>query len=290
MSLTGKEALMSVLDTSSAEVRQMVAELQNDIGTALGPSLLGLYLTGSLTYGDFDVGSSDIDYLVVLQHPLTSNQRAALIDLHAALGRSHPDWRERIEGSYVTPDMLPSIDPPAIPRPYVNQGKFWEPDPPYGNEWLINRYVLQECGVPLIGPAFRDLTPPIGIEPVRVASARDLFEEWLPQVDDPDFLPDSHHEAYTTLTMCRIMHRQFNDEVVSKRGAALWVRSRVEPRWQSLIDAALAWQHGQELDLRADVCAFVSYTSDVVQHPPPIWTASQAIGIGGPTASPFPPR
>lgn len=274
---------MNVLDTSPAEVRQLVAELRDGIGQTLGQSLLGLYLTGSLTYGDFDVGSSDVDYLVVLQHPLTPDQRVALIDLHAALGRRNPEWRERIEGSYVTPDLLASIDPPDISRPYVNQGKFWEPDPPYGNEWLINRYVLQECGVPLIGPGFRDLTPPIGIEPVRAASARDLFAEWLPQVDDPEFLPDSHHEAYTTLTMCRILHRQFNDDVVSKRGAARWVRSRVEPRWRSLIDSALAWQHGQVLDRRADACAFVASTAQILRDPTSIWTDVHAIGTAGPT-------
>jgi len=281
---------MNVLDTASADIRQLVSELQNGIGVTLGPTLAGLYLTGSLSYGDFDPGSSDIDYLAVLRQPLTRSQRAALIDLHAEAGRIHPNWGERIEGSYVTLDMLPSIEPPAAPRPYINQGKFWDPDPQYGNEWLINRYVLQECGIALIGLPFRDLTPPVGIDRVRAASARDLFDEWLPQVDDPHFLPDSHHEAYTTLTMCRILHRQFNDDVVSKRGAASWVRERVEPRWQHLIDAALEWRHGQVLERRADVCAFIRFTSGVMRHPTPIWTVSQAIGTAGRTNSSTPPR
>ena len=281
---------MATLDTAPEDVRQVVAQLRDGIAAALGSGLVGLYLTGSLTYGDFDPGSSDIDYLAVLRGPLTPAQRAALVDLHTEVGVAHPIWRERIEGSWVTLDMLPSIEPPVTPRPYVNGGAFWDPDPRYGNEWLINRYVLQECGIPLVGPPFRHLTPPLGIEPVRAASRRDLFAEWLPQVDDPRFLPDSHHEAYATLTMCRILHRQFADDVVSKRGAAGWTRNRVEPRWQDLIDAALDWHHGQVLDRRAEVLAFVRFTAGVLQHPSPVWTASQAIGTGGPTPSTVPHR
>ncbi len=256
---------MDHLATAPDVVRSIVEELHGGIVSSLGSNLVGLYVTGSLTYGDFDPGSSDIDYLAVLHSPLSPSHRSALIDLHHLIGGRHPAWRERIEGSYVTMEMLPSVEPPPQPRPYVNQGEFWSPDPRYGSEWLINRHVLQECSLPLAGPAFSTLVPPVDIELVREASARDLFNEWLPQVDDEGFLPDSHHEAFVTLTMCRILHRHANDEVVSKRQAAAWVRTQVEPRWQDLIDVALAWQHGQTLGRRDDVRAFVTFTSQSVQ-------------------------
>lgn len=276
---------MAGLEHAPRDVQEMVAELQRGIVTTLGTHLVGLYLTGSLTYGGFDPGSSDVDYLAVLHQPLSANERSSLADLHAGIGARHPVWRERIEGSYVTTSMLPSVTPPPDPRSYVNQGAFWNPDPPYGSEWLINRYALQECGLPLVGPPFNDLVPPVDITAVRAASTADLLGEWLPQVDEPGFLPDSHHEAYVSLTMCRILHRQFNDEVVSKRGAAGWVRARVDPSWQSLIDDALNWQHGQVLDRRADVRAFVILTSYIVQNPAPLWTGGNGIGTAGPSDS-----
>lgn len=257
---------MDYLATAPDDVRTIVGDLRNGIVATLGPNLVGLYLTGSLTYGDFDPGNSDIDYLAVMHRPLVAEERTELAGLHQAIGERFPTWRERIEGSYVTASMLPSIEPPPEPRPYVNQGAFWNPDPPYGNEWLINRYVLQECGRPLFGPAFTTLVPPVPVAAVRAASARDLIDEWLPQVDDPAFLPDSHHEAYVTLTMCRILHRQANDEVVSKRQAAAWVRERVDLRWRELIESALAWQHGQILGRRDDVRAFVTFAGQSLRE------------------------
>ncbi len=271
---------MDHLATAPPEVRAIVDELRRGITSALGTNLVGLYLTGSLTYGDFDPGSSDIDYLAVLRRPLAPPERDALADLHREIGEQYPAWRERIEGSYVTASMLLSVEPPAEPRPYVNGGTFWDPEPRYGNEWLINRYALQECGIALAGPAFSDLVPPVSVTDVRAASARDLVEEWLLQLDDPAFLPDSHHQAYVTLTMCRILHRHANDEVVSKRQAAVWARDRLEPRLQDLIDAALAWQHGDLLDHRDDVREFVALTGHLLSAPEWSQAAGQADGTG----------
>ena len=255
---------MDYLGAAPADVQATVGELRDGIAEALGPNLVGLYLTGSLSYGDFDVGSSDIDYLAVLHQSLTLADRFALIEVHHAVAKRHPRWRERIEGSYVTIDMLPSVDPPTQPRPYVNQGAFWNPDPQYGSEWLINRHVLQECSVPLVGPTFSSLVRPVEIELVRAASAKDLFTAWLSQIDDPAFLPDSHHEAYVTLTMCRILHRQFNEEVASKCAAAAWVRPRVPEHLGATIDSALTWQHGENLGRRDEVIEFIQFVASAL--------------------------
>jgi hypothetical protein len=262
-------------------VRAVLVALQEGIPKALEGNLVGLYLTGSLTYGDFEPGSSDIDYLAVMERPIDGFQRRALAALHADIGRGQPEWRERIEGSYVTTGMLPSIEPPTLPRPYINRGEFWDPDPAYGNEWLINRYALQTCGIPLAGPPITTLASPVSVEQVREASARDLFEEWVPQLDDPTFLPDSHHEAYVCLTMCRILHRQFNNEVVSKRVAAAWVRPRVPARWQRLIDEALGWEHGLVLERRDEVRSLVAFTAGVLSAQARSWTDDQAAGTEG---------
>ncbi|HYI24150.1 MAG TPA: hypothetical protein VD767_01980, partial [Thermomicrobiales bacterium] len=194
-----------------SEARDLVAGLATGIPAILGGNLVALYLTGSLTYGDFDAGSSDIDYLAIMEREITPVERSALARLHDDLGSRFPAWRERMEGSFVTRDMLGHVLPPPMSRPYVNQGAFWDPNPPYGNEWLINLYAIQESGIALFGPEPHDLLPPVRIEDVREASRRDLFEERLPELDDPGFLPDSHHEAYVTLTLCRILHRQFDD-------------------------------------------------------------------------------
>jgi hypothetical protein len=242
------------------DVNAVLAILADRLPLILGEQLVGFYLTGSLTYGDFDYGSSDIDYLVVMTMEIDAAQRISLIDLHAEIGERYPVWRERIEGSYVTTSMLPNIMPPPQGRPYVNQGAFWDPDPPYGNEWLLNLYVLRECGVAILGPKPRELVGPVRIEDVREASRRDLVEDWVTRLDDPAFPPDSHHEAFVTLTLCRILHRETHDEVSSKRVAAAWVKERYGEPWRSLVERAEHWRHGEEMHAAEEVRAFIRFT------------------------------
>ncbi|MBA3274941.1 MAG: DUF4111 domain-containing protein [Chloroflexia bacterium] len=246
--------------TPHQDINDILVNLTEGIGAALGDALVAFWLTGSLTYGDFDRGSSDIDYLVVLEEPVTTTQRVSLAALHAGIGKRHPVWRERIEGSYITRDMLPSIMPPKQGRPYVNGGAFWDPDPPYGNEWLLNLYVLSECGVALIGPAPADLIGPVQIADVREASKCDLVEEWLPSADDPAAFGGSHFQAYVTLTLCRILHRATHDGVASKRTASAWVKETYGEPWRSLVERAERWSHGFDMNSNADVRAFIRFT------------------------------
>jgi hypothetical protein len=161
--------------------------------------------------------------------------------------------------------MLRSHQSPLQGRPYVNQGAFWEPDPPYGNEWLLNLFVLQACGVALIGPEFSSLIEPVTVEAVRAASNRDLFDERLPTVDDPTMYDDPHQQAYSILTICRILHRNARDEVVSKRGAARWVKDRYGEPWSTLVERAEQWEHGQSLATADEVKAFLRFAASEVR-------------------------
>ncbi len=249
--------------TPHDDVNDVLARLAKGAREVAGDRLVALWLTGSLTYGDFDRGSSDIDYLAVLTEPLGPEQRRALEALHAEIAVRLPAWADRIEGSWIPQDWLASIVPPAEGRPYVNGGAFWEPDPPYGNEWLINLYALRERGVALAGPEPRALIPPIDIGDVRRASARDLHAEWVPTLEDAGFFASSHHQAYVTLTMCRILHRAERDEVESKRVAAAWVKSRwPEPWLVDLVDRAEGWRHGEDLGQADEVRRLIVFARD----------------------------
>jgi hypothetical protein len=248
--------------TPHNDVNAILGLLGEGISHALGGNLIGLYLTGSLTYGDFDRGSSDIDYLAVAERPLAADERAALRALHSRIASRYPTWAERIEGSYVTREMLDSIEPPPQGRPYVNGGAFWDPDPRYGNEWLINLYALRERGVALLGPDPGEMFPPVAVEDVREASRRDLREEWMPKLADPAFFESSHHQAYVTLTICRILHRAQRDDVASKRRAAAWVRERYPEPWiVDLVERAERWQHGEELGEAGRVRDFIRFAA-----------------------------
>src|SRR5215472_13199573 len=137
----------------------------------LGKNIVGLYLSGSLAYGDFVPERSDIDLQAVVLNPLTKDELRSVEQLHRQIERRSPQWANRIECSYVPLELMGEMTPPATPRPWWGFGMFY-PEAPAGNEWIINHYLLSKHGIALEGPGFRQLIPPIDIDRVRRASAK----------------------------------------------------------------------------------------------------------------------
>ena len=63
-------------------VDEIFDELLPGIQSALGDNLLGVYLRGSLATGDFQE-TSDIDFLVATERPVSDAEAEALIDMQA---------------------------------------------------------------------------------------------------------------------------------------------------------------------------------------------------------------
>jgi hypothetical protein len=122
------------------DVLAVIRALQGGIPRVLGGTLVGLYLTGSLSYGGFDPASSDIDFLALCRQRPRANEIAALSAMHRDIASQTPDWAERIEGSYIWESLLTSLEPPSEPRPYINGGAMWASEPRNGSE---------HCGPPL---------------------------------------------------------------------------------------------------------------------------------------------
>jgi hypothetical protein len=242
------------------DISEILAIFCANLRNVFGDQLIGVYLTGSLTYDGFDRGSSDIDLLVVLRSAFSTEQREQVKNIHARIVENHPLWTKRIECSYITEDMLQCEEPPVMSRPYVNGGQMWDPDPPYGNEWLLNLYVLYECGLALFGPTPKLLIGhPIHLAAVREASKKDLHQEWKQLLKDSSALKDSHFQAYAILTLCRILYRAKNDNIASKRIASAWVKKLYGKPWSDLIEKAEDWQYGQEMDSIHETLRFIQF-------------------------------
>lgn len=248
--------------TPYQDVNDTLVMLTEGVGKIIGDNLVGLYLTGSLTYGDFNPESSDIDFLAIMKEPLSQDQLQQIIKMHNRIGTSNPKWAKRIEGSYITTAMLEEAPPPKKPettRPYINEGNFWQPFPPYGNEWTINLYVLYENGIALIGPDPKEIIAPVSIEAVREASRRDLYEEWEPKLKDTAWLENSHYQAYIILTMCRILYRATHTDVASKKVASTWGKKELGKPWSDLIEKAEKWRHGLQMNSLDETIAFIRF-------------------------------
>src|SRR5579862_2857030 len=238
-------------------INTVVTEWAEGLKRLLGEKIVGLYLSGSLAYGDFVPGRSDIDLEAVVRNPLPEDELRSIEELHREVERRCPEWLERIECSYVPLELMRELTPPAKTRPWWGFGTLYA-EASAGHEWIINHYLLSRHGVALEGPDFNELIPPIDIHDVRQASARGLFQEWAPKIDDSAWLSNSHYQSYFVLNLCRILHTVIHGQPGSKKVAGQWAKATY-PQWENLIEEAERWVYGEQMKRQADAVAFLRF-------------------------------
>jgi len=80
-------------------INTVLTEWAEGLKRLLGKKIVGLYLSGSLAYGDFVPGRSDIDLQAVVRKPLTEEELRSVEQLHREIERHCPEWADRIECS-----------------------------------------------------------------------------------------------------------------------------------------------------------------------------------------------
>ncbi len=252
--------------TKYPEIKNLVKDFSLKIQEILKENVVGIYLTGSLSYGDFVLERSDIDLLVVVRNKLNTNEIELVKNLHKDLEDKYPSWKERIECSYTPIYMLGEILPPEEPRPWIGSGVLY-PEAPYGNEWIINSYLLQEYGIPIFGKPYKELlTKPIDILEVQKACVRDIFKEIEPKLINKEELYDSHIQSYTVLNICRILYTVFNAKVGSKVVSARYVKEIFAPEWSTLITKSEKWKYGEDLNSIEEVVEFIKFSISKIKE------------------------
>ena len=248
--------MINFKSTAYEECNQVISFLSNGISSALSNTLVGIYIFGSLSYGDFNPETSDIDLMVILEEPASEAEINVLKTLHKTTETTFPRWAKRIECSYTPREMLPSILPPGA-RPYYGEGTFYA-TAPYGNEWIINLYLLRAHGITVVGPAFTQLIKPIAVTDVQEACKRDLLKEWEPKLREPDWLDNPHYQSYLVLNLCRILNTVINGTTLSKIQSAAWVKKEY-PEWSGLVQHAERWQYGTKMEQKEQTLEFLRF-------------------------------
>lgn len=247
-------AVNEILDLLLARVKEV---LQNQ--------LVGMYLYGSLSSGGFDPESSDIDFLVVTTNSLPNKTIAELEAMHNHLWQSGKKWASKLEGSYIPRRDIRRHDPRSAPCPTVNEGKFYLDK--RGSDWIIQRYVIREQGMVLVGPDPKTLIDPVTSRDLRHAVKGVLNEWWFPMLEDPTWLKQhgSEYHAYAILSMCRALYTLENGTFVSKLEAARWVQSKLDEHWRQVIEhAILAQKPGSgQYDLFNDAMQLIRITKEM---------------------------
>lgn len=231
----------------------------------LKDQFVGMYLYGSLSSGDFNPETSDIDFLFVTENKLSSETVTQLEAMHQSSWATSHKRAGKLEGAYVPKTLIRCHDPLGPACPTINEEIFYEE--PLGSDWIIQRHVVREYGVIIEGPDPKTLIDFVSPDDIRGAVMSVLREWWFPMLEDPSWLKDNHrgYHSFAILSMCRALHALQHGTIVSKPVAAHWAKQQLDERWSSVIDLALLAQkpHPAEFDLLHDALALMQHTKEI---------------------------
>jgi hypothetical protein len=249
---TVEQILQCLFPTPYAEVNTLLHTLLARVQAILGERLAAFYLCGSLSLGDFDLASSDVDFLVVTNGDLPEATIDRLREMHNALAASDHPFARRLEGPYIPCG--------AMQRP---DGRYpiASTDEPFrvgalDSGWVFQRAIMREQGVVVWGPPPQTLIGPVAPQELRAAVCDHLNTWWPSRLDAPEWMRPRDYQAYTILTLCRVFYTLDLGALCSKPQAAAWAQTAF-PQWRPLIDRALAWRSDHTPDDVTETMAFL---------------------------------
>lgn len=257
--------MKTISPTPYPDVNEILGILLYHVKEIIQDQFVGMYLYGSLSSGDFNPQTSDIDFLVVTEDYLPEKTIRDLENMHKQTWATSIKRAGELEGSYIPKTLIRRHDPHGLPCPTVNEGKFFVDR--RGSDWIIQRHVVRECGVIVEGPDPKTLIDFVSPDEIREAVKGILHEWWFPMLDDPSWLRDNEngYRAFAVITMCRVLHALETGTVASKPKAMQWARSKLGERWMPLIDrAALAGHEDHEISLN-ETLDFIRFIHEQVQ-------------------------
>ena len=245
------------------DVAQILEALLAGVRQELGEQLVGLYLRGSLALGDFDPATSDVDVLAATKLPVTQDQFAGLAALHAQLAASANTYANRMEMAYIDRAALRRFEG-GRRHPTLSQGEtlVWDE---HRDHWILERWVVREHGIALLGPDPHSLIDPISSDELRAAVRARLrdWADWADQPDDPDWLLPRSHHAYVVETMCRALATLARGELLTKPGAVAWALGSLSEPWRATVARSQAWRADSTSDpaIIPEVMRFVHWAA-----------------------------
>lgn len=258
--------MMNKQFTPYFEVNEVLNLLLNHVKEILKDQFVGMYLYGSLSTGDFNPESSDIDFLVVTKEKLSEKIISKLEEMYKQTWATSLKRAGKLEGAYVYEELIRKHDPNGMKVPTINEGIFYLDT--LGSDWIIQRHVIREYGVAIEGPDPKTLINFVSAEDIRNSIMGVLKEWWFPMLENPAWLRehDDGYRSFAVITMCRVLHGLETGTITSKPKAAQWTRAKVDSKWHSLIDDAVAVSNHEEKEISlAETLEFIQYTKEEIE-------------------------
>ncbi len=218
-------------------LRAVLQQLCDDARAALGTNFVGAYHVGSFALGHGDE-DSDVDFLVVTDHELDTDQEQAIRGAHAHYPDSPVGSAQHLEGSYVPKAELRRPTAPSHDWLYVDNEQRQMEWSVHDNT-AVTPWVLREHGIVIDGPDPETLIDPVTPEQVQ-QEAVGVVEVWARAlIDDPDSIANAWAQQHAVLGICRFLYSAVTGSVTAKIPAGQWAIANLDPQWEPLIRRAI---------------------------------------------------
>jgi hypothetical protein len=255
--------MKTISPTPYPDVNEVLQLLLTNGKEILKDQFIGMYLYGSLSSGDFNPETSDIDFLFVTSDVLAEETISKLEAMHREAWATNLKRAGELEGAYIPRELIRRHHAKGPACPTVNEGQFYVA--PLGSDWIIQRHVVREYGVVIEGPDPKSLIDVVTPDEIRGAVLAILQEWWFPMLGDSSWLRDheSAYHAFAVITMCRVLHALEHGTIVSKPKAVRWARTSLPDRWKVLIDKAIAASlHKNQGDFLNETLDFIRFIKE----------------------------
>lgn len=224
------------------EVRSVCETYLSIVDEELPGLVEGLYLHGSIGFGEWHHGRSDIDFVAVTRARPTDREVARLDEVHERLDAVFPT--PSYDGFYVTwADLAkPAEQCPDVPSIWA--GDFSEAARPDGGP--VTWHELAWHSVAVRGPDLADVEIWTDVAALRRYTYANLTDYWQPQVRQLARFPEeagrSEVMAWFVLGIPRLHHVLALNALTSKGGAGEHALEVFGPEWRLLLAEALSYR------------------------------------------------
>ena len=190
------------------DVSRLLAQFAVDAGRVV--PLTALWAHGSLAYGDFVPGRSDLDLVALVGAPVTDAQRQDLTRAHEALIAREP-LATGLHCSYLVSGE--QDDPGREHLTWAHQELFERPVSP------VSRRELHQGGLCLLGPAPAAVLPAVSDAELAAYVRADLRDYWLPKTARPELWRADIWVDLGMLTLARAQMTLRDGRLITKREA-----------------------------------------------------------------------
>jgi hypothetical protein len=184
--------------------------------------------------------------------------------MHAQIATIDSWCATQLEISYIPRRAIRRYDPADVLHPRLDRGKEQTLHMMrHDADWVVQRHLIRERGLTLLGPAPAMLIDPVAPDDLRRAML-ELLPEWLaPMLENPPDVRTRGYQSFIVLSICRILYTLERGEVVSKSAAARWGEETLHARWTPLIRGAWIGRQNPDGAPRAgdlnETWAFIRY-------------------------------